>query len=233
MTDEFSSKQQKQYTLMIFSASWCKPCHWMNAFVFSNPGIKNKMEAVFETIFIDVDTPEGYDLKNKMRIKILPTLLIIAPNHRVVERIEDVMDKNEWNNLLDYISVPNLHPSFQIIKNNSVPQAGEVLDYMTKPASASPSQYPEFIHSQAIDQKIVRLATYTDREEAEQITQFVRKETGIPLWITTSYENGRTQFTLNTGHFENDKEKADALTLLQSLSLFNTDDSENCQYLLR
>ncbi|HMQ06589.1 MAG TPA: thioredoxin fold domain-containing protein [Saprospiraceae bacterium] len=231
--EKYPSIRQNQYTLMIFSATWCKPCHWMNAFVFNEPNIKNKMEATFETIFIDVDTPEGYDLKNRMHIKILPTLLIIGPNQRVVERIEDVMDKNEWNNLLEYFSDSHLHPSFQRIRNNSVPKAGEVWNYRAKPVGDSPIQNSEFLLTHTKNHRILRLATYSDRNEAELMTQYVRKETGIPFWITTSYEKGRTRFTLNTGYFDNEEAEAAALALLHSLSVFKADDSENCHHLLR
>lgn len=74
-----------------FTASWCMPCQWMEKNTFQDEKLARFLKLRYLPVRIDIDTPAGYRQKEKYRISLLPTILIIDGRGLVIGRFEESM----------------------------------------------------------------------------------------------------------------------------------------------
>ncbi len=89
-----------------FSASYCTPCKMMDEYTFTNPSVIQRMNAGYIPVKIDIQTFDGFDLKNQYNVKVLPTILILDSKGRQVARYEETMAPTQLTAVLDKHNAP-------------------------------------------------------------------------------------------------------------------------------
>ena len=70
-----ASHSEKQI-LMKFSARWCLPCRVMDETVWTNPELIRLVEKNYVALSVDVQSFEGFALKDRYSVQALPTILV-------------------------------------------------------------------------------------------------------------------------------------------------------------
>jgi hypothetical protein len=84
--------------LVMVKARWCGPCHKMLQQSFPDPALTARINAGFIPVLIDADQQTA--LIQKLNINAFPTMLILGPNLRVVERVTGFQSAAQLNSRL-------------------------------------------------------------------------------------------------------------------------------------
>ncbi len=90
-----SAKQQP--ILLAFKATWCGPCKWMDAEVFSQP-VVGKALSTWVPLHVDVD--KSPDLVRKYQVTGVPTFIALSPAGEVLGRTTGPLSVEELASFL-------------------------------------------------------------------------------------------------------------------------------------
>jgi thiol:disulfide interchange protein len=85
------AKARKQIVFVDVYTTWCGPCKWMDENTFKDARVAEKFNKQFINFKVDGDTSEGQIVRNLYKVGAFPTYLFIAPEGKVLHRIEGVM----------------------------------------------------------------------------------------------------------------------------------------------
>lgn len=91
---------------MEFSASYCTPCRIMDEYTFTNPAVIGRMNSSYVPVKVDIQSFDGFDLKNQYKVTVLPTIIILDSKGRQVARYEETMGATKLSAVLDKHNVP-------------------------------------------------------------------------------------------------------------------------------
>lgn len=132
------SKNENKLIFLDAYASWCGPCKWMAANMFTNDSIADYYNKTFICASIDMEKGEGLSLRNKYIIRAYPSLIFINANEEMVhervgapQKVRDYIDmamvaQNPEEGLAAYIKKYN--------EGNNSPQF--IQTYLTRLAEA-------------------------------------------------------------------------------------------------
>lgn len=80
------AKKENKLIFMDAFASWCGPCKWMVANIFTNDTIADFYNKTFICTSFDMEKGEGLNLRNKFDVRAYPTLLFINPEGEMVHK---------------------------------------------------------------------------------------------------------------------------------------------------
>lgn len=80
------AKQENKLIFMDAYTSWCAPCRFMAANVFTDPSVGEYYNAHFVNLKVDMEKGEGPDLSRRYSVMAYPTLLFIDGNGAVKSR---------------------------------------------------------------------------------------------------------------------------------------------------
>lgn len=190
--------------VVVFYTSWCKPSIWMDKFVFSQEEIKSTLLSRFITLKINIDEIEGFEQKNKMDVNILPTILILSSDQRVLERVETVLEKKPMLTLLQkYQQTTGLYYSYAKRINQSPSWKHEVGigDQQISDSQTSIPVIPNTRKNDSRSHSLV-LGTYTEYAETSAFLESIRNTTKWPVTVSHFFENQKVHFTIKLGIFE-------------------------------
>jgi len=96
------AKAKKQIIFVDVYATWCGPCKWMDANTFANARVAEKFNKQFINYKIDGDTSEGQLVRNLYKVDSYPTYIFIAPEGKVLHRIEGIMPPQVFMDEADF-----------------------------------------------------------------------------------------------------------------------------------
>ncbi len=85
---EIKAKAKAQHKLIFMDAytSWCGPCKWMAANIFTNDTVARYYNATYVNAKIDMEVGEGKDIAKQYNINVYPSLLFIDENGELLHR---------------------------------------------------------------------------------------------------------------------------------------------------
>lgn len=86
LTDLAKAKAAGKPILVDFQAVWCYSCYYMEEKVLSQAAFKDAA-AGLTLLKLDVDTPEGAELKKRLKVGFLPSYVLLDPSERELGRI--------------------------------------------------------------------------------------------------------------------------------------------------
>jgi thioredoxin 1 len=96
------AKAKKQIIFVDVYTTWCGPCKWMDANTFADARVSEKFNKQFINFKVDGDTSEGQVVRNTYKVGSYPTYLFIAPEGKVLHRIEGVMPPQVFMDEADF-----------------------------------------------------------------------------------------------------------------------------------
>ena len=94
------AKKENKLIFMDAFASWCGPCKWMAANIFTNDTVAEFYNKTFICTSFDMEKGEGLNLRNKFDVRAYPTLLFINPEGNMVHKKVGAAQK-----IQDYINL--------------------------------------------------------------------------------------------------------------------------------
>lgn len=177
--------------LVDFYADWCAPCKWMDQTTFADPSVVKKMNDDYVTVKINIDDFDGYALKEHYGVTVLPTVIIIDNNGKVIERVEETIPPARMNDILDrnkgdvrtMVHTPNTNP--------------ESLEYNLEPQLSEPSSQTRYK---------LQLGTFTDYASTLEYFNSISNIIEDQIIVLHDYKGSNIIYRVLTGDFANTTE---------------------------
>lgn len=212
LTDEASARQQARaegkWVFIEFYASWCLPCRWMNASTFQDPEVAELMQAHFVPVRADVDRAEGFRLFGAYNVTVLPTLIILDEEGRVVAREEesltivqmlDMLREHQPDATADARRNLPAAPAYttstapEPVLMKAAPPVAEAPAVTIEPTASLP-EVPETGFS-------VQVGVYTQYANVLSRGEEMRAIGEVPVFVETRSVEQSTIYKLLSGHF--------------------------------
>ncbi len=89
-----------------FWANYCTPCKVMEEYTYTNPSVIERMNGNYVPVKVNIQSFDGFDLKNQYKVTVLPTIIVLDSKGRQVARYEESMSASQLSTVLDKHNVP-------------------------------------------------------------------------------------------------------------------------------
>lgn len=79
-----------------FWASYCTPCRMMEEYTFSDPSVSDFVRDNYIPVKVDIQSFDGYDLKNQYKISLLPTIIVLNSKGVQIGRHEETFTASRF-----------------------------------------------------------------------------------------------------------------------------------------
>lgn len=181
-----------------FYASWCTPCKWMEESTFTDDEVVKLMEESYVPYKVDIDKPEGFELKKKFGVRLLPTILIFNKKGELVERVEETLDAKKLRSLLTFHAgnnttviphKPNISPSNQPVETKESEELAELYKNYKEKLSRESKTFN------------AQIGLFPDYREAYAYVNTIRKQFLEPILVIADYKDGSTFYKVLLGQF--------------------------------
>lgn len=100
------AKAENKFIFMDAFTSWCGPCKWMAANIFTNDTVANYYNSTFVNAKIDMEVGEGKDIATLYSVNVYPSLLFIDANGELVHRAAGSRGTSEFIQLGKDAQIP-------------------------------------------------------------------------------------------------------------------------------
>ncbi len=90
-----------------FTAQWCSPCKFMDEHTYSDSRVDNYFKASFVPVKIDIDNFDGYALKQRYNVNVLPTILILNSKGELLSKYEESMAPSRLLQIMEQHDKPS------------------------------------------------------------------------------------------------------------------------------
>ncbi len=196
-----------------FYANWCTPCKWMEESTFKDPEVVTVMEQNYIPYKVDIDKQEGYALKKKYGVKLLPTLLIFNKKGDLVERVEETLDARKLSGLLKFHSENNVvgmsHEPNRSPSSATQPSSdADELEQLYKDYRAKLERENRTFNAQ--------IGNYANYQEASQFVVSIKKKFLEPIIVLADHKNGTTNYKVLLGQFSTIEEADSFVKILMN-----------------
>ncbi len=89
-----------------FWASYCTPCRMMEEYTFTDPSVSDYVREHYIPVKVDIQSFDGYDLKNQYNISLLPTIIVLNSKGVQVGRHEETFSASRLVSVLQTYNQP-------------------------------------------------------------------------------------------------------------------------------
>jgi len=86
-----TAKQENKHIFIDFYTTWCGPCKMLDKVTYQDPAVVEYLNGIIAVKY-DAEKDEGEVLAEKFRVKAYPTLLLLDPDGKVVDRHVGYLD---------------------------------------------------------------------------------------------------------------------------------------------
>lgn len=187
-----------------FYASWCTPCKWMDQTTFKDENVVKMLNENFIAVKMNIDKPEGFEMKNKYEVQYLPTILIFNSHGKLIERIEETLTAADLNTLLES---HNNHDNKKVITNavNASPKEAqrtyEPAEVEDNSFSMSNSDYNRYRDTEQSVYR-VQVGVYKEYAGAAKQVAYLRETFFESVIVKNDYRGEHVLFKVLLGQFE-------------------------------
>ena len=87
--------------LLDFWANYCTPCRMMEEYTFTNPEAEEYINAHYIPVKVDIQSFDGFDLKNQFKVSLLPTIIVLNSKGVQVGRHEETFSASRLMPVLE------------------------------------------------------------------------------------------------------------------------------------
>ena len=170
----------------------------MDKAVFSDKEIEETLTKSYIPVKVNIDDLDGFELKLKYKVSILPTFIILDAKGGVIDRIEETLNVEELNNLLQLHSDPSKHISIKHDFNISPGSNGDKYERnITK-------DYLRYVQSDTSPHRnyTLQVGYYSDYESASDQVESLKKSFLEPIIVTNEVKDNKVQFNIMMGEFD-------------------------------
>lgn len=213
------SMQAGKPLIVFFTADWIMPCQWMEEHTFTNPPVKELLNASYTSARIDIDKAEGKSLKQRFGVTKLPTLLFFDTKGTLKKTIEESVNAEdllkELSGFLEVLPAlmsaeiepeePGLEipkPILQISRPAIIPE--NHIDTETSEVQTAPEQYSVYIPQHNATLYSIQIGAYNDYDNALKARQKVNKVSDLQVSILKEIDDNRKDlYRVLVGNFDN------------------------------
>lgn len=100
MNIQETAKTEGKLYFYDFVASWCTPCKWMDETTYTDANLANYISANYVAAKVDIDDFDGFALKEKYKVQVLPTIIVFNQDGKVVGRYEESLSPTKLTEIL-------------------------------------------------------------------------------------------------------------------------------------
>ena len=196
-----------KYVFIDFYADWCVPCKWMDETTYADRNVINTLQNDFVSVKVNIDDFDGFTLKEEYNVRVLPTVIVLDQNGKVVRRYEESMSPSKLKDVLVEISGndnsninhnKNISPS-EIKKNGSFETQKNGNRTLESNATVKTNKSYR-----------VQVGAFTDYANTLNLVDNLNTQFDEPVIVLNSYVNDATVYKVFVGDFEK-YEEADRL----------------------
>lgn len=120
---KLKASEEGKLFFLDFTASWCTPCQWMEETTFTDPTLAAYVKENYVALQVDIDDFDGYALKQKYNISILPSLLVFNSSGQLLGQYQESLSPSNMLAILQQYDQPvnrmAARPSKARIANNT------------------------------------------------------------------------------------------------------------------
>ncbi len=79
-----------------FWASYCTPCRVMEEYTFTHPSVSDYVNENYIPVKVDIQSFDGFDLKNQFDVRLLPTIIVLNSKGVMVGKHEETMGAGKF-----------------------------------------------------------------------------------------------------------------------------------------
>jgi thiol-disulfide isomerase/thioredoxin len=196
-----------------FFAEWCTPCNWMDETVFNDKEVLQLLDSNYVSIKIDIDDLDGYEIKQKYNVRILPTMLIFNSEGQLIARVEETLSSRKMAHLLRFHNKEENKVRIRQAVNSS-PKDMEMLAKAHREKGNALETALE--SSQEIAHKFrIQIGVYSDYRKTEAIVKELKSFFGMEVLVENTRRDGKTLYKVLLGAYENKEEALEFAEVLK------------------
>jgi thiol-disulfide isomerase/thioredoxin len=103
---KLKASEEGKLFFLDFTASWCTPCQWMEETTFTDPTLAAYVKENYVALQVDIDDFDGYALKQKYNIQILPSLLVLNSSGQLLGQYQESLSPSSMLAILQQYDQP-------------------------------------------------------------------------------------------------------------------------------
>jgi thiol-disulfide isomerase/thioredoxin len=210
--------KQKKMVLVKFGADWCAPCRWMDKYTFTDKELSQYANSFYISVRVDVDEQQGYQDQQKYKVKLLPTILILSPDGKAVERKEHALPARELLGLLQKHN-PRPTPNKAVALRTSNTEIPQAYDVTGKPmpgtgtgTGTAAGRSSKSLGLFQVDSELLGYEGYSvqvgafSKEESvvSEVKRLEERMGKVDILLRTKVKNGKPLFLVLAGRFSNE-----------------------------
>ena len=193
------AKNQNKFVFVKFYADWCVPCKWMDDTTYSDPTVVGKIDANFIPLKVNIDDFDGFALRQRLAVSVLPTVIIYNPQGKMVKRIEETLPASKMIASLDRVVQSNGGLVKRVINESPVKK--------DKPKTTTRAKYNKKSYK-------LQLGVFEGFENTMNFLERIKEKVDEQAMVLHDYKEGKTMYKVLIGRY---KSHAEALAAQQKL----------------
>lgn len=103
---KLKASEEGKLFFLDFTASWCTPCQWMEETTFTDATLAAYVKENYVALQVDIDDFDGYALKQKYNIQILPSLLVFNSSGQLLGQYQESLSPSTMLAILQQYDQP-------------------------------------------------------------------------------------------------------------------------------